>query len=346
LNVEDDMRRLLTHLAQFSSFSSQGEVLCTQGLAYLLEDTDARSAFASYISTAAGLHVTGDLKWRAEVRQQDGDRPDLEGCAPGNGAIVKVEAKIGAPLTEAQLTSYVSDLRSRCEGGLLMVLVPRRRATEVADVVRSAFGGDSVGPWRLREGIGCGIALLFWEDTIEALSAIRSERFHADLEQFEAMYRVLKGHDIEPVESEAELLDPEREEALVSLVERVTRRISPTDKVFPMGQERDSEPYRRRYTCLPLDGEQPCFSVGVRRPFVGHSSPIWLRFSRRTSKFAEIRDRLLSSEWSGRLVESGGHVWLPLHVPLNTDGEGMAESLTSQVQGIVRIAYQRPEGAS
>ena len=30
------VRRLLSHLAQFSSFSNQGELLCTQGLAYLL----------------------------------------------------------------------------------------------------------------------------------------------------------------------------------------------------------------------------------------------------------------------------------------------------------------------
>jgi len=35
------MRTLLGHLAQFASFHSQGELLCTQGLAYLLEGTTA-----------------------------------------------------------------------------------------------------------------------------------------------------------------------------------------------------------------------------------------------------------------------------------------------------------------
>jgi hypothetical protein len=38
---------LLGYLARFSSFSTQSEVLCTQGLAYLLrEHADARSALA------------------------------------------------------------------------------------------------------------------------------------------------------------------------------------------------------------------------------------------------------------------------------------------------------------
>ena len=44
------VRRLLSHLAQFASFSNQGELLCTQGLAYLLENPEAGAAFG-------GLHL-------------------------------------------------------------------------------------------------------------------------------------------------------------------------------------------------------------------------------------------------------------------------------------------------
>ena len=71
------MRTLLGHLTQFSSFSKQGELLCTQGLAYLLQRPDARLVFADWLSSKVGLPVGADLMWEPEVRQADGGRPDL-----------------------------------------------------------------------------------------------------------------------------------------------------------------------------------------------------------------------------------------------------------------------------
>ena len=59
-------RRLLSHLAQFGSFSKQGELLCTQGLTYLLENQDARAAFGAYLSKLMG-RTFGPDPWRAIV---------------------------------------------------------------------------------------------------------------------------------------------------------------------------------------------------------------------------------------------------------------------------------------
>jgi hypothetical protein len=42
--------------------------------------------------------------------------------------LVKVEGKLGAPLGEGQLRSYVADLQKCSDTGLLLVPVPRRRA--------------------------------------------------------------------------------------------------------------------------------------------------------------------------------------------------------------------------
>ena len=80
------MGTLLGHLSQFGSFSTQGEVLCTQGLAYLLrEHPDARSAFAAEIASATGAKIGDDLTWRAEARQErDRGRPDLVGSGGGH----------------------------------------------------------------------------------------------------------------------------------------------------------------------------------------------------------------------------------------------------------------------
>ena len=127
------VRRLLSHLAQFSSFSNQGELLCTQGLAYLLENAGAGAAFGDCISKRAGRTVELDLTWRAEVRHQDGSRPDLEAYTADGRPVAMIEAKLGAPLGEHQLRRYADLFLERSSSGLLLVLVPSCRVEEVTE---------------------------------------------------------------------------------------------------------------------------------------------------------------------------------------------------------------------
>lgn len=91
------MDRLLGHLAQFGSFSQQGELLCTQGLAYLLRNTEGERVFTGLISLATGHSLSPGLSWQAERRQEDRRRPDLEGRNAEGQPVVKIEAKLGAP---------------------------------------------------------------------------------------------------------------------------------------------------------------------------------------------------------------------------------------------------------
>ena len=233
------MRRLLTHLAQFSSFARQGELLCTQSLAHFLQDGEARAAFSAFIADRMTVEVPSELAWRAEVRQQDLGRPDLEGCTVDGLGLVKIEAKLGAELGAGQLGSYVDDLHARCEQGLLLVLVPRRRADEAAKIVSETFALPGRGPWQLPGASLCRIAVIHWEEVVEVLRTVRSEAFRADLEQFEAMFKGLNGDVIEAFTSAEELLDPEREEALLKLVDRVTRLLVAEGKVMPMGVDQD-----------------------------------------------------------------------------------------------------------
>jgi hypothetical protein len=345
------MRRLLTHLAQFSSFSKQGEFLCTQGLVYLLENPDAQSAFTAFllktlgssftdVATREGIRISVPLTWRAEVRQQDAGRPDLQACNAAGKPVIKIEAKLSAAFGHGQLRSYLADFQRHCCSGLLLVLVPRRRAEEISVSTAKALERDGAGPWRVGENPDCSVAVTLWEDVLDALSTVSHEPFASDLAQFQAMYRVLNGYDIEPPATEAELLAwRDREEVYVSLVDRVTRRLTPADNVMPMAT--DSQGYRRRYVCRPVGTEYSCFSVGVRDPFAGNRTPIWLRFNRGTAMFSVIHAQLTSSSLSHRLVESGGHVWIPLDVPLDaTDGDELVESLVAQAKTIVDVAYQ------
>jgi hypothetical protein len=225
---------------------------------------------------------------------------------------------------------------------MLLVLVPLHRAAEITELVSStfAFGGD--GPWRLDDTSDCLVAVIAWEELLDALGNVCSEPFSGDLAQFKAMYRVLKGYDIEPPTSDSDLLTwRQKEGVFVSLVDRVTRRLTQGSQVLPMGYDEGAQGYYRRYVCRPLGTEQPCFSAGTCDPFGGHTTPIWMRFHCRTPKFSVIHDRLVASSLWQRVVESGGHIWIPLDVPLNAaDGERLVDSLVAQAEGVIEVAYQ------
>lgn len=334
------------HLAQFNSFLSQSEVLCTQSLKYLLEDPEASSVFSKYLSEQIG-RLIAPLTWEAEAYQKDGGRCDLEGSADG-APVVKIEAKLGAPLGYGQLSSYVEDLRERCaNGGSLLILVPRRRANEITKAVAGTFDFIDDGPWYVGESPSCFVGLIFWEDVLAHLSTVNLESFACDFAQFQAMYRVLKGYEIKPITTVACLLNwrktKEKEDNYVRLVDYVTRRLTQEEQeqVLPIGKEGQApNDYRRRYVCLPLGSDCPCFSIGTRNPFKGHVTPIWMRFHRVTPCFPVIQERLLASDLSKRLVESEGHIWIPLDLEFNVDVDEQVESVVQQAEEIIGVAYR------
>jgi hypothetical protein len=218
------MRRLISHLAQFSSFSKQGEVLCTRGLEFLLENVDAREKFASYLSGRTGLTFGSQLQWRAEVRQADRCRPDLEGCTKDGKPVVKLEAKLSAALGEAQLRSYVVDLVNRGVEGIVLVVVPRYRGSEAIRLTSKLLVPEKVA-----------VLVASWDDILDLFGTVTSESFAGDLIQFTAMYRALIGDEIEPFsDNDAILSCREREDAFINLVDRVTRKLNPLNPL-PLG---------------------------------------------------------------------------------------------------------------
>lgn len=134
-----DISTLAGHLAQTGYLTKHGEVLCTVGLTYLLEDRISRRAFEALLERTAGPVLPGPLSWIAEAQQADKGRPDLEGRTVDEVAVVKVEAKITAALQSDQLASYASALAAPStaggSGGLLVVLVPEARRREADAVV-------------------------------------------------------------------------------------------------------------------------------------------------------------------------------------------------------------------
>lgn len=352
------MRRLLTHLAQFSAFSKQGEVLCTRGLEYLLENEGAREAFGRHLSRDGSRELSRDLHWRAELRQQDNARPDLEGCTGARAPAVKVEAKLGAALGQDQLHAYADDLVARSGGGHLLVLVPRYRVEEAKEVVASCTIPDTVSTM-----------VSSWEDVIDHLRHLSAESFAGDLAQFEAMYRVLCGEDTEPLaDEEAIRAWRDREHGFIGYIDRATRVLAANGRLLPLALEirpkrshaikrenpagevfGGSTPYldsrvpdggylRRYVVCIEQDPSSAYFSLGVRDPFEDYVTPIWLRFHSKTGSFPLIRERLRSAPQPPRMVELGGHIWIPIEVPLNAEATLVIESIVEQAGRVVAIA--------
>lgn len=332
------MDRLLGHLAQFSSFFRQGELLCTQGLSYLLKDRER--AFLEAVATATGHHVKPGLEWRAESRQTDGGRPDLEGRDADHIPRLKVEAKLGAPFGRGQLDSYVRALSASGHGGTLLVLVPEKRLREIAAGIIQSFQLQGPGPWLVtREAIGIPCAVMSWEDLFEALSVVQSEYFRHDLAQLIAMYRVFNGDDMEPITTDEQVLSwREREDWWRNLVDVVSRQLAEdTPKLLPTSRKATVS-YFMRYVGPVVPNSETYYSIGVRDPFQNFQTPLWLRINRKTGHFAKIVEELERAGLRSNAVLSRGNLWFPLEVPRSATRDEMVTSLVDQAKRIVDVA--------
>ena len=341
---------LLGYLARFGSFSTQSEVLCTQGLAYLLKThEDARSVLANEVSARTGIVIGDSIMWLAEAHQEDLARPDLEARTVDGIPVVKIEAKLGAELLAVQLHSYVADLcRRNSDEAAMLVLVPKGRIAGVVQVIIGAFGLSGAGPWRVNADCPSGgvvISVISWEELFEALKSGEAGRFRYELEQLQAMYYELSSDFIAPLASDQDLRQWRLcDTNFVKLVDQVTRRLTKQHRIYPMRIESiarvSPEPaaYHLRYVCRFVDDAASCYSIGVRDSFAEWVTPIWMRFHRDTGGFRLIRQRIELSNL--RSLESGGHVWIPLEVPRDVSGEGMIEALVEKAEEVVRVAYE------
>jgi hypothetical protein len=339
---------LLGYLAKFGSFSMQSELLCTQGLTYLLQTYgDARSALADELQTRTGVRIGDSLTWLPEALQDDGGRPDLEARRDDEVPVVKIEAKLGAELLPDQLQSYVADLRNRNRGeAALLVLVPKSRTAEAARLTAEAFDLSGAGPWQVTDGHRTGIAVISWDELFTALRGCKTERLHHELDQLQSMYHELSSDFIAPLASDEDLREWSSSETnFVKLVDQVTRRLTKQHRIYPMRVESleqvspDREPgeYHMRYVCSSADDAASCYSIGVRDSFAEWVTPIWMRFHRDTGSFRVIRQRIETS--SLKCLKSGGHIWIPMHIPFDVSGKQMIQALVEQAEEVLRVTY-------
>lgn len=350
---------MLGYLAQFASFRIQSEVLCTQGLTHILQThKDARTAMAAVVKQHTGVVIDDSLTWIPEAKQADGARPDLEARTPtaAKTPFVKIEAKLGAQLFPAQLHSYARDLLARNPNETaLLVLVDKGRMAEAADTTVGAFQLSGPGPLHYSDGRDTGavfIAIISWDELFAALKTGEDKRFRFELEQLQAMYRELSGDYIAPLASVEELAEwRSRAADFINLVDQATRRLTRHHKLLPLRLEPfeprerpedapddwEQEGYKLRYVCASPKYPSAYYSIGVRDSFAEPVTPVWMRFHKDTDQFRKIRKRIAASKV--RSFESGGHVWIPLDVPVDVPQEQMVQSLVGQAEDVVKVAF-------
>jgi hypothetical protein len=290
------------------------------------------------------------------VIHDEKERPDIEAQSENGVPFIMIEAKLGAVLGPDQLRAYVEILQ-KFDGdeAALLVLVPKNRIKEATETVSEPFGPPQSDRWYVAGDRPCRVAVITWDDIFTALRRCKEENFAYDLAQLEEMYRELRGDYIAPLADKEDLLYwRERETDFINVAKEASRQLTPGGRLLPFQPEPLEEPseksegpseafedqvYRRRYVRFPDGHSDSYFSIGVRDPFSGWKTPIWMRFHRDTDKFGSIRQRIEKDPF---LVwrESGGHIWIPMKVPYEVPGEQMIDAIVEQAKAVLSVACQ------
>lgn len=310
--VSRQPQTVLGHLAAVrGDVFAPAEVLCTLALEWVLRrSVDARCAFAPLVGSQE------ELVWIAEDLTAGVEgRPDLVGrTRPGNSPSVIVEAKLSAPLEEAQLRSF-----HQLSGCRLMVLVPefRTRRTRL-DLER----------WGLEAGV------VSWEAVFSELAAAVAggDEAAGDLAQLADLYRQVERSWIAPL-TPADLGHPvDRFEDLVRLTDRIASALADHYGfgAYPLHRRPNVEP--RRYVFIGEGG--PLVAVGLFPSLATEiGSPIALMIHRDSPGRDELLRRCDSAGLP--LIRVNGNAYLPLQVPTGAAEREMIEACFAQARSLI-----------
>jgi hypothetical protein len=113
---------LFAHLAL--KIGSSPENLATEALGYVLRVSSGARAGVASLLRDLGYPQADEFRWETQVGGDDGSRPDLVGFDRAGQAVVFIEAKFWAGLTDRQPVAYLDRLPSN---GALLFVAPDRR---------------------------------------------------------------------------------------------------------------------------------------------------------------------------------------------------------------------------
>lgn len=229
---------ILAHLGH--RMTKQQEVLATEGLAYLLQNSDACSGALRHLAQQAGCTLPVSLVYRPEVSGDDLERPDVVGFDDQSREVAILEGKFYAGLTDNQPNAYLPRL-SKVREGLLLFVVPDLRVPRLWEEVTSrAQRHTELGPFHELAGNtrytqssnGVTLMMTSWRellDTMMVASKAAAEPITADIFQLQVLCERIEGEAFLPFASEelTGLMQPIRHRDLCNLVDAIvdeTRR--------------------------------------------------------------------------------------------------------------------------
>lgn len=335
---------LLGALAATPWLRRHGEVLAVQAIALLLQEAPCRDALASWFETGLAIQIADNSAWRAEGVEQEG-RPDLAAGSDPKHPQVLIEAKFDHALTVDQTSAYLDRLgRSSAPGPRgLVLLVPKHRGPRAESVLAEAIASRS-------SSVKVITGILTWDELLEAFAT--SAQGHAllaeDIRQLAAMCATYEALDILPfTQQELETWPPPRPRDLDRIIDRVTKRLNEgRGRLLPLGWEADDtgvpNAHYRRYVPFWKNDVTTHFSIGVRPPRAGTTTPIWLRYHTVTGTFSAIVERVTAA-FPEAQHPAGGHLYLPLHIPTGLSGADIVDALETQVARYQNVAAVRPD---
>jgi len=281
---------ILAHLGR--RMTKQQELLATEGLAYLLQNSEACTGVLRRLASQAQCGLPQVIKYRPEISGDDRDRPDVVGFDDQLKEVAILEGKFYAGLTDNQPNTYLSRL-SNAGGGLLLFVVPELRLARLWKEV-TARAGQEFALERTGEDAGTiahlkvlpnvTLMMVSWRELLDAMmAAARSgaEAITADIYQLQVLCDRIQGEAFLPFSSSevTGLNQPIRHRDLCNLVDAIVASLKSSGRVSHEGL--NATPQRLgyiRYIWLGAKKNEFGAYLGLRYDLWQSTggNPIWL----------------------------------------------------------------------
>ena len=348
--------KLLAHLS--FRLTSQHEVIATEGLTYILQQSDVCRRAMELLAGSVGCNLPEIVSYRAEVAGEDLERPDVVGRVDTGQEVLIIEGKFDAGLTDNQPNNYLSRLPKGSEG-LLIFVVPELRVEGLWKVVISRAENDydladhkelPDGSKCVNVGSGHKLLMISWGNLLNSLlqHAQRSDsQITNDILQLISLCDRIEGETFKPFRSE-ELTSTRigrRHRDLCNLVDAITDRLLAAGSASVKGLK--ATPQRDGYVRYIRFGDDNSKVGGsIRLDYTSwvenEISPIWLESWEEPSVYLREIFKQVAVADGLAMQEKKSTVMFPLDVKLGQEFSEIVNCAAERIEKILQLVKENP----
>ena len=339
-----------TLLAHIVPLYGKTEVMATEALRYILQQSEAARKALESILINVGLEVGSLTRFQTEVTGEEGERVDLV-CYDASGTErVLIEAKFWAGLTDNQPNTYLARLPEDTHSALMLVAPAQRIETLWPELCRRAGEQHelSVTPDAPTSGEVRGVSVgsnghkmlaVSWRAVLEQMESRASTAGDGtavrDIEQLHGLTERMDSDAFLPIH--ADELGPEiprRISNYLKLVNAAATRMKESDLVGWSGPLTSSWGSNGIY--MRLGDAFTWFGVDYNVWSQLGDSPLWLQL-RYFETFEDdvAKSRLSVLDNSGRgLIEYDGGWWIPIDLPTGVEEADVLKSVVTRLESV------------